>query len=191
MRIGLIRTRNTENDDYYFWLISFIEDSEFDPTCYQLLLEKLYFTEFIPVIHRDENRLEDGIGLYSLYTKGLDIPFDGPYITYHNNFCSILEMMIGLAKRIEDDIMYDPDEGDRTGFWFWVMIKNLGLLDSDDDNFNESYVDTVIFSFLNRKYEKDGHGGLFITENPHVNMRDLEIWYQANNFLDEFFIEIW
>lgn len=44
-----------------------------------------------------------------------------------NRPCSVLEMIIALAIRLEEHIMDDPDIGNRTGQWFWDMIVSLGL----------------------------------------------------------------
>ena len=37
---------------------------------------------------------------------------------------------------------------------------------------------------LNRDYGRDGKGGLFTIEHCRYDMRDIEIWYQANWYLD-------
>lgn len=79
--------------------------------------------------------------------------------------------------------MSDPDIGDRTGQWFWNMIVNLGLGNMSDDNFNKQYVKKIIKNFLDRHYEKNGKGGLFMIEAPSKDMRDIEIWYQMCMYL--------
>ena len=40
-------------------------------------------------------------------------------------------------------------------------------------------------TFLNRQYEADGRGGLFIVRNSRFDLRTVEIWYQAMWYLDE------
>lgn len=76
--------------------------------------------------------------------------------------------------------MDDPDIGNRTGQWFWDMIVSLGLGSMDDSKFDKAYAIDVIRRFLNRDYERDGKGGLFTIEHCRYDMRDIEIWYQAN-----------
>lgn len=80
--------------------------------------------------------------------------------------------------------MDDPDVGDRTGQWFWGMIKNLGLGSMTDARFDEEYVESVIERFLNREYEPDGRGGLFRIRNCTEDLRNVEIWYQMCWYLD-------
>lgn len=74
--------------------------------------------------------------------------------------------------------MSDPDIGNRTGQWFWGMIKSLGLESMDDANFDSVYTDMVISKFLNRTYERTGKGGLFTIEGCRRDLRDVEIWCQ-------------
>ena len=97
-------------------------------------------------------------------------------------------MMVSLAFIIEERIMDDMEQGNRTGLWFWNMIVNLGLGTMSDNNFDIDYCEFVIDRFLKRKYEKNGKGGLFSIEDDR-DMRTAEIWYQAmwylNYFLDE------
>lgn len=82
--------------------------------------------------------------------------------------------------------MTNYELGDRTGQWFWMMITNLGLNRLDDDNFNEEAAEYFVDRFLNREYEDNGEGGgLFILDHPYQDLRDVEIWVQANWFLAE------
>lgn len=169
---------------YYNWLIEHIQNAPFNPDSYQLILEKLYDTEFYSLIPMDENRRKDGLALKRKYEKILDIPFDGPYNGEER--CSVLEMLIAFSYRIEDDIMYDPDYGDRSAFWFWDMLENLDLTSYDDDNFDEFEVDRILYIFLQRLYSPDGYGGLFYTNDPNIDMRELELWDQCGEYLNEF-----
>jgi hypothetical protein len=101
-------------------------------------------------------------------------------------FCSVLEMMIALAKRWEDNVMYDPDYGDRTAEWFWIMMRNLGFTWLDDMRFDPVEANYITDRLLDREYDKDGQGGLFRIKNPNIDMRNTEIWYQMNFFFNEF-----
>ena len=101
-----------------------------------------------------------------------------------NRPCSVLEMLIALAFRCEEHIMQDSDAGDRMGQWFWNMIVNLGLGSMSDSRFDAAYTDDVIFRFMDRKYKRNGEGGLFTVERCKCDMRSVEIWYQMNWYLD-------
>ena len=39
--------------------------------------------------------------------------------------CSVLEMMVALAICCEETYMDNPNIGNRTGQWFWNMVKNI------------------------------------------------------------------
>ena len=53
-----------------------------------------------------------------------------------------------------------------------------------DERYDRRYVDTVISRFLNRDYEPNGRGGLFTVRNRKEDLREVEIWYQLQWFLD-------
>jgi hypothetical protein len=92
-------------------------------------------------------------------------------------------MMIALAIRCEDQIMDDPDLGNQTDRWFWDMIDSLGLSGMTDRKYTSTVVSEVIDTFLNRKYERDGRGGLFTVEDCERDLRSVEIWYQLHRYL--------
>ena len=141
---------------------------------YYLYSREFYWSKDIPM---DRNRALDGIALREKYGYPGDV-MDEP--------CSVLEMLIALACRIENQLMHNFDEGDRTAQWFWIMITNLGLNRLDDDNFDLDVADFFVDRFLNREYNSNGEGGgLFVVENPRQDMRDVEIWYQVNWYLTE------
>ena len=99
--------------------------------------------------------------------------------------CSVLEMMVALSIRCEEHIMDNPDIGDRTGKWFLDMIVNLGLEKMTDDRFDKRYVEKILHRFMNREYERNGDGGLFTVHHNRIDMRSVEIWYQAMWYFDE------
>ncbi len=139
---------------------------------YSLLLEALYNKPFTYILAMDSNRAEDGVSLR-------------PY--YDPSPCSVLEMMIALSIRMER-IMEDPDYGDCTSTWLFLMIKNLGLSKMRNDKFNPDIVDNVLNRFLNRQYEFNGIGGLFsippeIVEDEGADFRTMDIWMQANWYM--------
>lgn len=94
-------------------------------------------------------------------------------------------MMIALAIRCEEHIMDDPDIGNRTGQWFWNMIVNLGLGSMNDSKFDRDYVEDIVQKFLDRKYSRNGDGGLFTVNRSRYDLRSVEIWYQMCWYLDE------
>lgn len=174
--------------EYFNYLCSKICDESHNQNDYKRLLQKLHATEFTFVLDMDENRALDGVDLrYRFLIE------DGSYSEkdilneIDNRPCSVLEMMVGLALRCEEDIMFSPAYGDRTSHWFWSMINSLGLGGQDLNLFNSKYVDLVLHDFLTRKYQRNGFGGLFTTSSRDIDMRKLEIWTQLMLYLDENF----
>lgn len=169
-------------EEYFNWLFDLVcGDRYSESVSFKELLKYLHSVEFEWSIPKDENRAKDGVNLryrYSMRNGFDDVPSSlyGP--------CSVFEMMVALAIRCEEDIMDNPNMGDRTGQWFWNMISNLGLGSMTDTRFDEEYVDDVITRFLNREYEPDGEGGLFTIRNCDRDLRDVEIWYQLCWYLD-------
>lgn len=168
-------------NEYFDWLFNVVCGRRYSKqVSFRKLLMHLHNTEFIYSIPRDENRAEDGIDLrYRFSTfKGYNAfeYLDGP--------CSVLEMMIALSIRCEENIMDDPNKGDRTGYWFWGMITNLGLGSMTDDRYDRNLTDDILARFLNREYDPDGKGGLFRIRNCNQDMRGAEIWFQLCWYLD-------
>lgn len=176
-------------DDYYSWLVSMVNgDDEFNCDDYTYILGKLFSERFYWTMDRDENRSMDGLDLRETFCNRTCLGLDEYYILMESmpEYCTILEMMVALAMRIEDDIMADPEYGDRTSKWFWTMMKNSRLADLDDASYEDEDANEVIFCLLNRQYLRDGFGGFFCTTNRSINMRNVEIWYQMNYYFDEF-----
>ena len=175
------------NRDYFEWLCSLVSDSKPNRRAsYNHLLEYLYSTEFVYTLPMDGNRYDDGINLR--YRFGYEHNIDGPVIASCLDIkpCSIFEMMVALAFRCEEHIMYNPSCGMMSGRWFWMMISNLGLKDMTDRNYDGEYVNSVIWRFLDRKYSYDGEGGLIYIKDSKYDMRSMEIWYQMQRYLSEY-----
>lgn len=176
------------NNEYFEWMYNLvINDRDVKNLSYRKLLYFLHRTEFTYKIKRDKNRAVDGI--YFRYRFGIDNGYSENVIKENldDRPCSVLEMMVALAFRLEESIMDDNDYGDRTGQWFWGMIISLGLGTMCDARFDRDYVENVIFDFLHRKYKRNGEGGLFTLNSCDADLRKTEIWYQAMWFLDENF----
>ena len=179
---------NAEHE-YFKWLCGIVGSRQ-RVRDYGILLLTLHHTDFISYVDHDENRAYDGMELRDEFLEevgrvdwgGLDM--DAP--------CSLLEMMIGLARRMDFETSdpYEDDLGyDRTAFWFWEMIDNLGLSEIDDETYAEEwchdYVETVLQTLVERRYSYDGEGGLFPLSCAGEDQRDIEIWYQMSAYLAE------
>lgn len=171
-------------NEYFDWMYQLVcKDTK--GVSYRKLLCQLYDITFDYTIAMDGNRAEDGIDLR--YRFGYEHNIEGSAIASHldNKDCSILEMMVALAIRLEEHIMDNPDIGDRTCKWFLNMIANLGLDKMTDEYYDRHHVTQIINRFLNRKYKRNGEGGLFTVHHNRIDMRSVEIWYQAMWYLDE------
>lgn len=171
--------------EYFAWICEFVmKDRRCKKHSYNRLFSFLFDKEFTYIIDMDGNRAEDGINLrYRFsYANHYDDAVIASYLD--NKPCSVLEMLIALSIRCEEDKMGDPAEGDRTSVWFWEMIDNLGLGEMSDDMFDEDVAEGIVYIFLTRQYRANGDGGLFTVDNPPRDMRTVEIWYQLCWYLN-------
>ena len=178
--------KNELHRRYFDWMYQLVCNGKyFKRLSYRKLLNHLHNIEFTYIVEMDGNRESDGINLR--YRFGYEHNYEEPMIaTYLDDRpCSVLEMLIALVMRCEENIMDDPDIGNRMGQWFWGMVTNLGLRDMSDSNFESYRVEAVISTFLNRKYNRNGKGGLFTVKNCDRDLRTVEIWYQMCWYLDE------
>ena len=168
---------------YFKYLCNLISyDEKTVEESYNKLLLQLLNKEFTYMIPADVNRAEDGKDLRHRFV--FQYGNQGIPASFFSEPCSVLEMMIALALRCEEDIMSDPDKGDRTGLWFWTMIVSLKLDSMTDEYYDREYVLDCIDIFLKRKYAPNGEGGLFTVDDPDIDMRTIEIWYQMHFYLN-------
>ena len=176
---------NVDNvEEYYFdWLYNNIcMMRAHDDISYYKILRLLFNRDFSFVLQMDGNRAADGIELR--YYFDIDTNPDTALATNTiQKTCSVLEMMYSLAMKIENEIMDDLRYGDRTNQWFWEMMKNLGLSMMTDDNYDEDVANQIIDRFLLREYNHDGKGNIFYIRNSDEDLRDVEIWVQAECYL--------
>lgn len=177
-----MRIEDQIKSDYFEWMYKLMCGGRFAKSIsYRKLFTALHDAEFTYFVPHDENRAEDGIALRYRYCvmnncENLEHYINGP--------CSVLEMMVALAIRCEERIMCNPDKGDRTAQWFWEMIGSLGLSSMSDYNFNEQIVDDAVWKLLNRKYNRNGKGGLFTVRGWRRDAREAEIWHQLMAYLN-------
>lgn len=164
---------------YFDWLYSQVSDlSERLPTLrFCNLLTQLHHIEFTWTVLGDDNRVEDGKDLRREFFDVNELHNDG---SLSSEGCSVLEMLIAFSRRAS----FETDETSKD--WFWVMINNLGLGSVNDATpYNERAVDEIIWVFLNRMYEPNGVGGAFPLRLTQKDQREVEIWYQFNEYLLE------
>ena len=171
---------------YFDWLCDqiYLDDYHGD------LLFELFRIDFYYTHPMDDNRAGDGVWLRRLYSEETGREPEG---LDEDPQCSLLEMLIALAKRCEDDIMYDWEIGDRTADWFWMIIDNLGLFDLTDDIFEEDLVYDAADIFMRREYENGGFGCPFpmpgMSDEEFSEFKKKELWVQLGRYLRKKFPE--
>ena len=167
---------------YFDWLAMIAMPDWKQRSKYYEALSRLFTTRFVSLVKGDQNRAKDGESLRELYEDETGESCD----IYGE--CSVLEMMVALAMRCEEQIMYDPDEGDRTHVWFWEMFSNLGLDKFDENRFDEQEFCDTLCHFLGRKYDQNGHNGPFYIPGFEGDMRKIELWYQLGYYIESKFL---
>lgn len=157
--------------DYYIWLLNLVGNH----SDYSLLLRQLDSMPFEWIFALDENRAAAGINLRGEYAFAVSVNEEdvrtGP--------CTVLEMLIGVAGHMEDQLACDIE------IWFWTLIGNLCLDQFDDDNYDQRGVEYIVKSWLHREYRRNGAGSIFPLKNYPGDCRNLDIWSQMNAWINE------
>lgn len=171
----------TTTKEYFNWLCDIVDDGEHLQS-HKNVLAYLFLVPFEPKMPMDDNRADDGINLRYIFAD--ELGYHPSEVMYYldNQPCSILELMIALARRCED-IMSDY-ETDRTAYWFWDMFGTMGLMPTRNSTPVED-IFPIVESFNNRTYLPDGTGGLFYVPDFDGDLRTVEIWYQMQLYLKD------
>lgn len=141
---------------------------------YQKILKALYNIDFTYVIERDDNRESDGLDL----RREFKIPkeFISLRLAFENQTCSVLEMLIGLAFRIDREFLDDVDAG---GFLI-EMVNNLF-----SNRGKVMFYREIVDKWLERDFLPDGDGSPFPVKHDPRDQRELEIWDQVMSYINE------
>jgi hypothetical protein len=175
---------------YFQWLGEKVNLYRPENEIYSSLCHLLMDREYYWIINNDDNRAADGQYLRVLFSNEIH---DNNYFGNINTPCTMFEMLVALAMRV-DDILYDSERGCQIDRWFWMLISNLGLDKATDaemvwnGEYGEKFVNKTIDFLLERKYGKKGIGSLFpLHSNRYSDRKDVEIWYQMHDYIDENF----
>ena len=165
--------------DYNDWLLKFCN---FKQSGYRKLINQLSESPFEAILDRDLNRLYDGENLRRHFLSENGI---------HGDFCShpvsILEVLIALAVRIDDEYTGNPNNP-RPDLVFWEMICNLGLDKYDDKHYNYDEVYNILGIWIERKFDKNGVGSPFPVYKTYTDQRKIELWLQMTSYINIHFV---
>lgn len=160
---------------YFDWLCAKLNN--YSTSDYLELFRILHSHLFIDMRSLDENRIEDAKELreYFLGETGTD-----PEDDWLHQECSIFEVLIAFSERAAFQIDMSIQE------WFWQFITNLKLDDYRRvDASDKPTIYAILDRFVMRAYEPNGDGGLFPLRRPQRNQREVEIWYQFCDYVDD------
>ena len=176
--------RKTKAERYLMWLRDQIAGGGENTKDYIFLLSRLANKEFYAVIDRDNNRAADGVYLRYTFCENFGCNYDelnedlGP--------CRVLEMMVALAINGAMSISFEKT-GIGASELFWIMVRNLGLMDFSDDKIAKyddpvCEISDILHTFMDRK---SVDRVLFCIKRYKKAVLELEIWAQFNEFVVE------
>lgn len=173
---------------YFQWLVKRVGGFDREWKRYEFLLSLLHSKEFYWVITNDQNRSDDGIALRDEFIEMARIKPSETHLLAGP--CSVLEMLVGFAVRIERDVMANVAYDDRTGDWFWEMLSNMDLTQYDDTSIDAFAVEVILDKFMDRDYDPDGTGSPFRpikeTLDQDTKIEIMELWGQMSiYFMDK------
>ena len=184
--------KNRLDSMYIEWLLSKVSSKETEVD-YSTLFNILYQTSvnLENMKELDSNRYQDGRMLrFRFETERandiLGIFSQDDLRRFEDRPCSMLELLIALSLRMEEQIIGNLRYGDRTGQWFWEMLTNLGVGYMTNERFNNVEYRRCVSNFMNYAYDPDGKGCLFRSEHKTIaEMTMLDVWYQMHEHLKD------
>lgn len=167
--------REPIDSEYFNWLCAKVLMDR--PRLYHDMLCVLHQTEFAYFIPGDRNRANDGCELRFEFLTASGWELD---IRWMRQPCSVFEALYAFSLRAS--FQTDISAVD----WFWEFMDNLNLADyrqmSSRDRRN---VEDILHTFVWRTYDDAGYGGLFPMRRPKHDQREVEIWYQFCEYLED------
>lgn len=163
--------------EYLKWLLDKVSLNVRWENRYSLLMESLSECEFKVLVDRDENLIAHSEDLREDYEDETGEIVEGPV--------SLLEVMVVLCIKAEDIMQsFDGIDCER---WFDAMLVSSQLIGYDNDHFvNRIDIVERIEAIVDRKYFRDGYGGLFYIPiiRKDIDLREIELWYQLLWYID-------
>lgn len=167
---------------YFKWLTEQVDFLDF-PDKYSRLFDFLHSKEFIWKHPLDRNRAMEALELRNLYC--FEEP--GKRKLRFSLPVTVFELLVSITRRM--NFICSSFDEDKTKVIFWRLIANLGLSQMTDPEYDrlggDDRVGDVLDIFMERHYQPDGFGGLFPMRNPRQDQREVELWYQMNQYLND------
>ena len=182
-----MEANGTIDDLYFEWLYGQIAavTNRNPARSYWSLARQMYSTPFAWFIPNDDNRAEDGKELRYEFHDQTNTPVTQEWMELP---CSMLEMMIALARRASFETGLEPL------WWFWKLMDNIELKNYTDITYNVAVtqvVDETLARINQRTYRKNGRGGLFPLSHTQKDQTQVELWYQMASYLmDEQYVDV-
>ena len=172
------------NEIYFEWLW---ERSGLGSNYFQLLT-LLYTTPYEPLLVDDENRRADGNELFVIFCEEKKVQIH-PSDAQMFEECSVLEMLLAFAARINVELVGDPSES-RVGLWFSRMLENLGIYQYDDAHWNREKVAKRVWCWMHKKGNPSPIFLFPITSKKvkEVNSQTISEWERVNLALSADFL---
>lgn len=168
-------SREPIENEYFNWLCTKVMQRQ--GNLYIDLMRILHHTEFVWIVHGDQNRAEDGAELRADFIRETD--WEIVFGWYHEP-ASVLEVLIAFSFKAQ--FQTDISSGD----WFWRFMTNLGLEEYRQvSGLDQRRIEDILHTFVWRNYDACGHGGLFPLTRTNHNQREVEIWYQFCEYLED------
>lgn len=157
------------------------------------LARTLHQREFSAIIQKDINRINDGRQLRQLFLDEKEFKSnkerDEASAEIYIPECSVLELLIGIAERLNFMYLDSPYEKTVSG-WMRELLSNLQIGYMTDAVLTEfpEYIQRagkIMDRLIERTYDERGHGGLFPLDRPKRDQRRIEIWEQMMDYCAE------
>lgn len=168
------RPKESIDDEYFKWLCSKVLERR--GRIYHSLLKILHSREFAWIVPADSHRAADGEALRIDFRRETGTELEEEWLSLPP---SVLEVLIAFANRAA----FQTD--DTVQHWFWIFMDNLHL-DSFRQVDNAEAVQEILDKFIWRTYDSKGfNGGLFPLNGTKNDQREVEIWYQFCEYVQE------
>lgn len=167
-------------EHYNKWLY----DMSFKSDEYTAVFDILNHIPFIWSVANDDNRADDGLRLRREYL--FEYGAKKEHYDWDLSECSFIEMLIGNAKAFS--LLMDKDLPTSV----MRLMRNTRLSEYTNSKQRhrphafELEVTEIANTINHREYDYDGSGGLYPLNDPPKDQRNIEIYAQMNQYINEY-----